>query len=62
MKCIVHALNSPGSTIRTICIQRGKVLKAEVTVGSSSHKVVSFSWQLVRGKWKDSCLSGQVAV
>lgn len=47
---IVHASNLPASTIRTIYTQRGKVLKAEVTVGSSNRKVISFTWHLVRGK------------
>ena len=62
-KDIVRALNLPASTIRTIYTQREKILKAaEVTIGSASRKVVSFSRHPIMDKmesllleWIDGC-------
>ena len=45
------ALNVPISTIHTIYRQRERILKAaQVTIGSASSKVVSFSQHPVRDK------------
>ncbi|XP_062887428.1 general transcription factor II-I-like isoform X3 [Mobula hypostoma] len=62
-KDIVRALNLPASTIRTIYTQRERILKAaDVTIGSASSKVVSFSRHPVMEKmesllleWIDGC-------
>lgn len=57
------ALNLPVPTIPTVYIQRKRTLKmAEVTIGSTGSKLLSFSWHLlmyeIEGlslEWTDEC-------
>lgn len=60
---IVCVLNLPASTLHTIYTQRERILKgSQVTIGSASSEVVSFSQYSIMDKCKVSCLTGLMGV